>query len=210
MYSLIPRGNASVAETAKREAACPESWRPGRFGAENERAGITFTAHANLSLVDLRGDPREPAFLAGIESALGTTLPLKPKSVSRGRDCEILWLGPDEWLIAGHKPGVIGEGLAIAHGAVTDVSSGRAAWRISGPRSTDLLAKGCRLDLHPRVFASDACAQTALAHVAVLLHRRDAQTFDIYCARSYASHVWHWLREAASEFAYKITTPLDR
>ena len=122
----------------------------------------------------------------------------------------MLWLGPDEWLIRSHQPALINQCSAIAHGAITDVSSGRAAWRLTGPHSVDLLAKGCSLDLHSRVFANGACAQTALAHVAVLLHRRDAETFDIYCARSYARHVWHWLHEAALEYGCEVGFPLNR
>jgi sarcosine oxidase subunit gamma len=198
-----------VAETAQREAACPESCRPGRFGAAGSQVGITFNARTDLALFDLRGDPQDPAFLTAVQSTLGVALPLEPNTVSRGTDCEMLWLGPDEWLVTARQAGLINERLAITHGAITDVSSGRAAWQLSGPRSTDLLAKGCSLDLHSRSFANGACAQTALAHVAALLHRRDAQTFEMYCARSYARHVWHWLHEAALEYGYEVGAPLN-
>lgn len=198
-----------MAESAKREPACPESCRPGRFGTAGPQAGITFSALTRLSLIDLRGDPQDPTFVAAVQSALGAVLPLTPNTVSRGPDCEVLWLGPDEWLIRSRRPALANNCLEIAHGAITDVSSGRAAWQLTGPRSVDLLAKGCSLDLHPRAFANGSCAQTALAHVAVLLHRRDTETFDIYCARSYAGHVWHWLQEAALEYGYEVAGPLD-
>ena len=198
-----------MAELAKREAACPESCRPGRFGAASTPAGLTFSALPRLSLIDLRGDPQDRTFLAAVQSTLGAALPLTPNTVSRGPDCEVLWLGPDEWLIKSDQPALINECFAIAQGAVTDVSSGRAAWQLAGPRSIDLLAKGCSLDLHPRAFAIGSCAQTALAHAAVLLHRRDVETFDIFCARSYAGHVWQWLHEAALEFGYAVASPLD-
>ena len=121
----------------------------------------------------------------------------------------MLWLGPDEWLLVGAAPTPIDERLPIEHGLLTDVSHGRAGWRISGPRALDLLAKGCSLDLHTRIFPVGSCAQTALAHVGVLLHRRDIATFDLYCARSYAQHLWHWLTEAAAEFGYKVAAPVE-
>jgi len=198
-----------VAETVKREAACPESTRPGRFGAANERAGITFTARTNLTLIDLRGDPQDPQFRASAQSALGTALPLEPNTAGRSTHCAILWLGPDEWLLTARHSGFVNERLAISGGFLTDVSSGKAAWQITGPRSTDLLAKGCSLDLHTRAFPDGNCAQTALAHVAVLLHRRDNETFDLYCARSYSQHVWHWMCESALEFGYAVAAPVD-
>jgi sarcosine oxidase subunit gamma len=198
----------SVADTIDRALACPESARPGRLGAPAAHAGVAFATHGALTLVDLRGDPQDPAFLTSARAALGAGLPLTPNTTAAGANCEVLWLGPDEWLLVGAAPTPIDERLPIEHGFLTDVSHGRAAWRISGPRTLDLLAKGCSLDLHARVFPSGSCAQTALAHVGVLLHRRDIATFELYCARSYAQHLWHWLTEAAGEFGYDVAAPV--
>ena len=194
-----------MANEFTRDPACLESCCPGQFGAPTPHAGITFTARTALTLIDLRGDPQDAAFLASATTTLGAALPLDPNTTAAGADCEILWLGPDEWLLASRDPTLINERLPIEHGCLTDVSHGRAAWQISGPHTLDLLAKGCGLDLHPREFRTGDCAQTALAHVGVLLHRRDAERFEIYCARSYAQHLWHWLAEAATEFGYEVT-----
>ena len=32
----------------------------------------------------------------------------------------------------------------------------------------------------------------------------DSGSFDLYCARSYAQSLWHWLTEAAAEFVYRV------
>jgi len=199
----------SVADTLDRALACPDSVRPGWFGAPAAHAGVTFAARAILTLIDLRGDPQDPAFLASASAALGAGLPLTPNTTAAGANCEVLWLGPDEWLLVGAAPTPVDERLPIEQGFLTDVSHGRANWRISGPRTLDLLAKGCSLDLHPRIFPVGSCAQTALAHVAVLLHRRDIATFELYCARSYAQHLWHWLTEAAAEFGYEVAATVE-
>jgi sarcosine oxidase subunit gamma len=76
--------------------------------------------------------------------------------------------------------------------------------RVSGPRARELLAKGCSLDLHPRAWEPGRCAQTSIARVSVLLHALDPEGFDLYCARSYAGSVWHWLTEAAAEYGYQV------
>ena len=199
----------SVADTLDRALAWPDSACPGRFGARAAHAGVTFAARAALTLIDLRGDPQDPALLASARAALGAGLPLTPNTTAAGANCEVLWLGPDEWLLVGAAPTPVDERLPIEHGFLTDVSHGRAGWRISGPRALDLLDKGCSLDLHPRIFPVGSCAQTALAHVAVLLHRRDIATFELYCARSYAQHLWHWLTEAAAEFGYEVAAPVE-
>jgi sarcosine oxidase, subunit gamma len=193
-----------VADLPNRDPACLESCVAGQFGTLVSHAGITFSAHTALTLIDLRGDPQDAAFLASTRTALGATLPLKPNTTVSGKGCEVLWLGPDEWLLAGRDPTPIDDRLPIEHGFLTDVSHGRARWRIGGPRALDLLAKGCSLDLHPRAFRAGDCAQTALAHVGVLLHRRETTGFDIYCARSYSQHLWHWLTGAAAEFGYEV------
>jgi len=196
-----------VADPLNRDPASLESCFAGQFGALVPHAGIRFIAHAALTLIDLRGDPQDAAFLASARRALGIALPLKPNTAVSGQGCEVLWLGPDEWLLAGRDPTQINDRLPIEHGFLTDVSHGRAGWRIGGPHALDLLAKGCSLDLHPRAFRAGDCAQTAFAHVGILLHRRATESFDLYCARSYAQHLWHSLTGAAAEFGYEVHTP---
>ena len=198
-----------MADTVPRTPACPEAVCPGQFGAHTPRAGITFAARTAIALVDLRGNPQHAEFLASAHTALGCALPLAPNTAARGADCNVLWLGPDAWLLVGADAGTINERLPMARGFLTDVSHGRAALRISGPHARELLAKGCSIDLHPRVFQAGHCAQTSLAHVGVLLHLPDAGGgFDLYCARSYAQHLWQWLIEAAGEFGYEVVAPV--
>ncbi len=198
-----------MAEFFHRDPACLESCAPGRFGAPVPHAGITFSARTNLTLIDVRGDRGNPPFLASAGATLGADLPLLPNTSTQARDCDVLWLGPDQWLLIGRDPALINEQLTIAGGCLTDVSHGRAAWRISGPHSMDMLAKGCSLDLHPSVFQAGHCAQTSIAHVGVLLHRRDDGSFDLYCARSYAQTLWHWLTEAGGEYGYEVITAIE-
>ncbi|MEO7728160.1 MAG: sarcosine oxidase subunit gamma family protein [Burkholderiales bacterium] len=198
-----------MAESLMRELASPESCFPGQFGAPMPRAGVVFSALTGLALIDLRGDPQDAAFLASAQSALGCALPLALNTTAAGPDCTALWTGPDAWLVVGSDAGKFSISPTIPHGFATDVSHGRAAWRISGARTLDLLAKGCSLDLHPRAFQIGQCAQTSLAHVGVLLHRREDGIFDLYCARSYAQHMWHWLTEAADEYGYEVALPFE-
>ena len=204
----MPKERVCVANSINREHGSLESCCPGQFGAPTPHAGITFIARANLTLVDLRGNPQDSEFLTSAKSVLGAALPLKPNTTAAGAHCDVLWLGPDEWLLVGRDGAQVNEGLAIEHGYLTDVSHGRSTWRISGPRTLDTLAKSCSLDLHPHLFAPGTCAQTALAHVGVLLHRLDTGCFELYCARSYAQHLWHWLTEAASEYGYEVLAPV--
>ena len=187
-----------------REHGSLEACCPGQFGAPTPEAGVTFVAQKNLTLIDLRGNPRNPAFLASAQATLGLELPLQPNTLASTADCSALWLGPDEWLLVSRRHDHISERLAIADGWLTDVSHGRSAWRISGPHTLDVLAKGISVDLHIRAFAPGSCVQTGYAHVGVIVHRLDATTFDVYCARSYAQYLWHALTHAACEYGYEV------
>ena len=170
-------------------------------GGEAAQPGVTLSECTNLTLLDLRGNPATPEFLASVEAALGCALPVAPNTSVRAPHCDILWLGPDEWLLVGSEADRLNPNLRVERGYVTDVSHGRTPLRLAGPRTRDLLAKGCSLDLHARAFLPGHCAQTSLAHVGVLLHLpRAGDEFDLYFARSYAEHVWHWISAAAAEF----------
>lgn len=176
--------------------------RRGSYGAQSAQPGITLSERRGLTMIDLRGSPQRAEFLAGALTALGVQPPLAPNTSVSREDGTILWLGPDQWLLIGD---CFHEALPLAGGFLTDVSHGRAALRISGPRARELLAKGCNVDLHPTKFLPGQCAQTSIARVSILLHLTNAEGyFDLYCARSYAGSLWQWLTEAAAEFGYQV------
>lgn len=140
------------------------------------------------------------------QQCLGTDLPLKPKWIA-ANGVTVIWQAFDEWLLLtpdGAQDELLERlraALADLHAALTDVSDLRAGFEIKGPRSRDVLAKGCAVDLHPRVFATGDCAQTALARVRVTLCQLDdAPTYRLLVERSYAQYLWDWLADAALEF----------
>lgn len=163
--------------------------------------------------VALRVDPKSPA-AERIGTALGTMLPHRPWQVGHSDQLAVLWLGPDEWLVVGPEgraeeiQALLTEALGGEHGAVLDVSAHRAIIEISGPRSRELLAKGCALDLHRRAFGTDHCAQTLLARAGVLLWCRDADTpvYWVFVRASFARYLADWLTDAAAEYHAEATT----
>jgi sarcosine oxidase subunit gamma len=100
------------------------------------------------------------------------------------------------------------DALNAAGGTLFDVSAGRVAWTISGPRAVDVLAKGCPLDFHPRAFGPRTCAQSVFGHVNVLIDRRDDDpTFTVMVTRSFARDVWHALCETSAQYGYGVQPP---
>jgi sarcosine oxidase subunit gamma len=146
----------------------------------------------------------------GAEAAarLDVDLPAVPNTwvpVGAGR---AIWLGPDEWLLTSttEAPDEL-EALVRAvilplGGAAADVSAQRIGLRLTGPRVRDVLAKGCPIDLHPRVFRRGSSAQSILGMAGIiLLALSDAgDEYLVLVRSSFAGYLADWLLDAALEF----------
>jgi sarcosine oxidase subunit gamma len=158
-----------------------------------------------ISMVDLRLDPAGPA-AADVGSYLGIDLPTTPCTWVETDRVQVIWLGPDEWLVTSPSQTALEleAGLREAvrgRGAVVDVSGQRTTLLLTGENARDVLAAGCAIDLHPRVFRSGAAAQTllGLANV-VLLALDDAGTsYQILVRSSFAQYLANFLLDAAIE-----------
>ena len=130
----------------------------GAVGPAAAPRGVRLSERLDVGKLVLRGDPADRGFLAATGRALDIVLPTEANSSAGKGTIMALWVGPDEWLITCPRERVaalmtaLREALAGVHAAVTDVSDGRAVFRLAGPSARALLAKGTPLDLHPRVF----------------------------------------------------------
>ena len=174
-------------------------------------AGVVIGECRIRGLLVLRGAAARSGFRRAVSAALGLEPVVEPLTAARKRDVSILWLGPDEWLVVTPDRRIerIGHALRAAldgqHAAVTDVSHSRTILALSGPDAHAVLAKGCPLDFHPRVFGPGRCAQSRLAKCQVLIHQTSATpAFEIYVHRSFAHYVWTWLEDAGREFGVRI------
>jgi sarcosine oxidase subunit gamma len=171
---------------------------------ETVTPGVTIATRRVASMLNLRGDRDDVLLVRALGERI--TLPREPNTAAFTASTRALWLGPDEWLLVSEH-GVPELASDLGGGSITDVSHGRASLRISGPDARAALAKGCALDLHPRAFPVNRCAQTAIAKVSVILDHVQPGVFDLYCPRSYAGSFWHWLSEACSEYRYRVAAP---
>ena len=174
-------------------------------GAAGQDA-IEIQIQSGLVHLNLRGNPGDSRFMDAAEKVLGQALPTEPNTSSSGAH-RICWLGPDEWLIltnADTLAGRLRETLTGVHAALNDVSGGQIALRVAGRHAADVLAKGCTVDFHPRVFRPGMCAQSGLAKASVLIgliDRTDRQpVFEIVVRRSFSDYLLRWLGRAAAEF----------
>lgn len=134
--------------------------------------------------------------------------PMQPNTTASNA-VSVLWMAPGQWAIVDLPAAAVAERVAHGCGAalyhLADVSDGRVGFEISGELARDLFAKGCSLDLHARVFKPGACAQTLLAHIAVLLFSPRTlpgaeRIYRLYADVSVAEHLRRWFQDAALEF----------
>ena len=131
-----------------------------------------------------------------VDGSTAATLgfPITPNPATTTGDRDVLWLGPDEWLVVG-GPGAagsiaaeLGSSLAGLHHSVVDVSANRVLIELTGPSRHDLLASACPIDLHPRSWGDGRCAQSVFGAAQVLLHEREGVT-RLFVRPSFANYV---------------------
>lgn len=162
----------------------------------------TVTIRGDLGHINLRGRASDSGFLQVVEQTLGQALPVEPNTCSAAEH-QLFWLGPDEWLLvtpvtaAADLARRLERALSSIHAAVNDVSGGQVALMLQGTGCRELLARGCTLDLHPRVFEVGDCAQSGLAKANVLIALMDdAPTFMVAVRRSFSDYLCRWLAHA--------------
>jgi sarcosine oxidase, subunit gamma len=167
--------------------------------------GVQVVTKPFTAMASLRVDPSSPA-AADVARHLGVDLPTGPSTWVETDTARVIWLGPDEWLVTSpfRTPRELEAGLreAVAgHGAVVDVSGQRTTLWLTGEHVRDILAGGCSVDLHPRVFRRGAAAQTLLGLASVVLLALDdsATSYHVLVRSSFADYLASWLLDAAPE-----------
>jgi sarcosine oxidase subunit gamma len=141
----------------------------------------------DLAQVDVRVDPADLPFEAPVPNTA---------TMWQGRD--VLWLGPDEWLVVGEsgtERAIVHElqtALSGHHHSVVDVSANRIVFDL--PDALELLSTACGVDLDPTRWVAGMCGQTLVGHAQVILHQRDRRTSRVFVRPSFAAYLADRLR----------------
>ncbi|NKE64035.1 sarcosine oxidase subunit gamma, partial [Lentzea sp. PSKA42] len=121
-------------------------------------------------------------------------------------DVEVLWLGPDEFLVVA-APGlqvsieeVLRGAFGDSRGSVVDTSAQRTTLVLEGPHVRDVLTHGCSVDLHPSSAPVGTCVQTLLARTGIILQVTSEDRFTVLVRSSFAEYLAAWLSDACVEY----------
>ncbi|RBY80618.1 sarcosine oxidase subunit gamma [Geodermatophilus sp. TF02-6] len=165
---------------------------------------VGTTVEPFVAMVDVRLGALGPE----VSAALGVDLPTAVNTWVPTDSGWAVWLGPDEWLLSSTAEtpeefeARVRSAVLPLGGAAVDVSAQRIGLRLTGARVRDVLARGCAIDLHPRVFGRGSSAQTTLGLAGVVLLGL-SDTGDDYLLlvrSSFAGYLADWLLDAALEF----------
>jgi sarcosine oxidase, subunit gamma len=135
----------------------------------------------DLAQVGLRADP--------------STLPFEqpgPNNTSTWDGRDVMWLGPDEWLVVGELgeedsiQRELADVMADHHHSIVDVSANRVVFDLTD--GLDLLLGACGLDLDPSHWRPGMCAQTLFGQAQVILHQLDERTTRVFVRPSFAEY----------------------
>lgn len=176
-------------------------------------ASVTLGEKAFTDMLNIRGDAANASFVAAVQSATGLSLPLAANTASVGASGQLLWLGPDEWVLkfppssaqyqypsaAEAMETTLRHALVSQHVSLVPVGHGFTTLVVQGAGAADLLARGCPLDFHPRSFGAGAVAQTHVAKAGATILCLTAGThFELTVRRSFADYLYRWLCEAGA------------
>jgi len=194
-----------MSESARR-SALEGHYRTGRFGARPEDApGILLAECRPRSLIQVNGAPATGV----LATALGIPeADVAPNRTFRAGAVTYAWNGPGQWLAEsdGQQSGELISQIDTAlraHGAsTTDLSHARTILRVSGPASTDLLAKLGPIEVE--AMRDGDSVVTLAGPFNVQIGKTGAGEFRLYVFRSFGLAMWEVLQGEAAEFGAEI------
>ena len=162
--------------------------------------------------INLRGNLENKDFVSTAGKILGMILPKESCSISTKEKITCMWLGPNEWLLVSNDTvakesndyeleQVLFNDISKANlGAVTNVSDHYTIFNLTGSNIYEILSKGSPFDFNSEIFGDNKVIQTILNHVDVTIHRKTKNDVDLYVRRSFADHLWAWIKDS-SRFA---------
>ena len=132
----------------------------------------------------------------------------------------VSWLGPDEWLLVSSDQDSYLENKLIDAWApffhsIVNISGGQTVIQVSGMKVSELLNRGCPLDLHPLSFGEGACAQSLFYGIPIFVVRCNSSEVgvaivELVVRRSFADSLIELLIDSAKSCRLELNVGFQR
>ena len=183
-------------------------WRPGRHGHLAGAPGVTLSETQPGSIVQVAAWPQTQRQLVdALASLTGLSLLDGPGAGAISETKSAFGIAPGRFLVVDEADGLAAQlvaGITSEIGTVTDLSHGRTAIRVAGPRAEWVLSKLFAIDLAMAAFPVGHGRSTMHHDVFAAIQRTGSDSFDLYVFRSFARSFWSTLYHAAEEVGYEV------
>lgn len=183
-------------------------FRPGSHGNFVDGTGVTLSEIAPGSLVQLAAwSGSEKQLMTKIASVTGLKLADGAGAGAVSERYAAFGFAPGKFIVTDTSEGMAAGFAAVvtpAIGTITDLSHGRTAIRIAGPKAEWVLAKLFAVDFSLAAFPVGSGISTAHHDIFAQIQRSGPERFDIYVFRSFAHSFWKMLGHAADEVGYEV------
>ncbi|WP_457937542.1 sarcosine oxidase subunit gamma family protein [Mesorhizobium sp. 10J20-29] len=180
----------------------------GRHGHVANGVGVTLSETRPGSIVQLAAWPgKEKALIKSVKQLAGIALPDGAGGGIATEAASAFGIAPGRFLVIGEEEGLAAAfAAAVARdtGTVTDLSHGRTAIRVAGPKAEWVLSKIFAIDFALPAFPLGSGVSTVHHDIFAQIQRTGAERFDIYVFRSFARSFWHALCRASEEVGYEV------
>lgn len=185
------------------------AWKPGRHGSLADGAGVVLSETRPGSIVQAAAFPgSEKAVMAAIKVATGLSLPDGAGGGVATDTKAAFGIAPGRFLVVDQVEGLaerLRAAVWVNDGAVTDLSHGRTAIRVAGPRGEWVLAKLFAIDFSLVAFPVGAGRATQHHDILATIQRTGSDRFDVYVFRSFARSFWTMLVHSAEEVGCEVS-----
>lgn len=183
-------------------------WRPGSHGNFAAGVGVILSETQPGSIVQAASWPgEEKALMAAIRTATGLALPDGAGGGVFTEEKAAFGFAPGKFFVVDQGDDLfasLASAITGKVGTVTDLSHGRTAIRITGPKAEWVLAKFFAIDFSLAAFPVGAGRSTAHHDIFAQIQRTGANQFDLYVFRSFARAFWIALCHASEEVGYEV------
>ena len=169
---------------------------------------VNYSCGIGSGVIHLRGRLSDEAFVAGVQKALGVSLPEQAKEVVYAEQAAIFWLSPDEWMLVSALQQknqllhALQDALKDVFAQVVDNSGGFMLLRLHGKEATTVLRHLMTYDVAS--LQVDQCVHTAFKRSTIVVSKVADNDYALVFRRSFADYVWRVLQKTAKPYGFAV------